>query len=66
MSHRQHLTTRRVFITTLGFGGVALYGAWAAYGAAPFPSSVPPAKTPEARRLKSKRQATAGTVPQAR
>lgn len=37
MSHRQHLTTRRAFITTLGFGGVALYGAWAAYDAAPLP-----------------------------
>ncbi|MDO8878523.1 MAG: hypothetical protein Q8M24_15120 [Pseudolabrys sp.] len=37
MSHRQHLTTRRAFIATLGFGGVALYGAWAAYGAAPLP-----------------------------
>jgi heme/copper-type cytochrome/quinol oxidase subunit 2 len=37
MSHYQHLTTRRTFITTLGFGGVALYGAWAGYGAAPLP-----------------------------
>lgn len=37
MSHGQHLTTRRTFIATLGFGGVALYGAWAAYGAAPLP-----------------------------
>lgn len=37
MSSRQHLTTRRGFIATLGFGGVALYGAWAAYGAAPIP-----------------------------
>lgn len=37
MSHRQHLTTRRGFIATLGFGGVGLYGAWAAYGAAPLP-----------------------------
>jgi cytochrome c oxidase subunit 2 len=37
MSQHQHLTTRRSFITTLGFGGVALYGAWAAYGAAPLP-----------------------------
>lgn len=37
MSHPQHLTTRRAFIATLGFGGVALYGAWAAYGAAPVP-----------------------------
>lgn len=30
-----HLTTRRAFITTLGFGVVSLYGLWAAYGAAP-------------------------------
>lgn len=37
MAYRQHLTTRRGFIATLGFGGVALYGAWAAYGAAPLP-----------------------------
>ncbi len=37
MSDRQHVTTRRAFIATLGFGGVALYGAWAAYGAAPLP-----------------------------
>jgi len=37
MSPRQHPTTRRAFITALGFGGVSLYGAWAAYGAAPLP-----------------------------
>jgi cytochrome c oxidase subunit II len=37
MSDRQHWTTRRTFITGVGFGGVALYGAWAAYGAAPLP-----------------------------
>ncbi|MFN3656888.1 MAG: hypothetical protein ACK4UO_06510 [Pseudolabrys sp.] len=37
MPHRQHPTTRRTFIASLGFGGVALYGAWAAYGAAPLP-----------------------------
>ena len=37
MSQRQHLTTRRAFITALGFGGVSLYGAWAVYGAAPLP-----------------------------
>ncbi len=37
MSSHQHFTTRRAFIGTLGFGGVALYGAWAAYGAAPLP-----------------------------
>jgi plastocyanin len=37
MLQRQHLTTRRSFIATVGFGGVGLYGAWAAYGAAPLP-----------------------------
>lgn len=37
MSLRQHPTTRRAFITALGFGGVSLYGAWAIYGAAPLP-----------------------------
>lgn len=37
MSLRQHPTTRRAFITALGFGGVSLYGAWVIYGAAPLP-----------------------------
>lgn len=37
MSQPHHLTTRRGFIATVGFGGVGLYGAWAAYGAAPLP-----------------------------
>lgn len=37
MSVRQHFTTRRAFIGAMGFGGVALYGAWAGYGAAPLP-----------------------------
>ncbi len=37
MSSKTHLTTRRGFIATLGFGGVSLYGLWAAYGAAPGP-----------------------------
>jgi cytochrome c oxidase subunit II len=37
MSQHQHLTTRRGFIAAMGFGGVALYGAWAGYGAAPLP-----------------------------
>ncbi len=32
---KNHLTTRRGFITTLSFGVVSLYGLWAAYGAAP-------------------------------
>ncbi len=30
-----HVTTRRGFITGMGFGMVSLYGLWAAYGAAP-------------------------------
>ncbi len=30
-----HLTTRRGFVTAVGFGVVSLYGLWAAYGAAP-------------------------------
>ena len=31
----KHVTTRRGFVTVLGFGVVGLYGLWAAYGAAP-------------------------------
>lgn len=34
---KAHLTTRRAFIAAMGFGGVSLYGLWAAYGAAPGP-----------------------------
>ena len=34
---RGHWTTRRGFIAAAGFGGVGLYGLWAAYGAAPGP-----------------------------
>lgn len=37
MSSRPHITTRRGFIAAMGFGGVSLYGLWAAYGAAPGP-----------------------------
>ena len=48
MAHHQHFTTRRGFITTLGFGGVALYGAWAGYGAAPVPFIHPLGKDPAA------------------
>lgn len=33
----RHFTTRRGFIAALGFGAVSLYGAWAAFGAAPLP-----------------------------
>jgi cytochrome c oxidase subunit II len=34
---KPHPTTRRGFIAAAGFGGVSLYGLWAAYGAAPTP-----------------------------
>ncbi|MBK1840038.1 hypothetical protein JHL17_21765 [Azospirillum sp. YIM B02556] len=37
MPDPRHFTTRRGFIAGLGFGAVSLYGAWAAYGAAPLP-----------------------------
>lgn len=37
MTRRTHLTTRRAFVAATGFGGVGLYGLWAAYGAAPGP-----------------------------
>lgn len=40
MVPEKHITTRRGFIATLGFGGVSLYGLWAAYGAAPSPTSL--------------------------
>lgn len=45
----RHLTTRRGFITAIGFGAVGLYGAWAGYGAAPLPFSSPftPQGSPE-------------------
>ncbi|MFZ2649917.1 MAG: hypothetical protein WA210_07395, partial [Burkholderiaceae bacterium] len=32
-----HFTTRRAFIAATGFGGISLYGLWAAYGVAPGP-----------------------------
>lgn len=37
MPEIRHFTTRRGFITAMGFGAVGLYGVWAAYGAAPLP-----------------------------
>lgn len=37
MNENPHFTTRRGFIAASGFGGVSLYGLWAAYGAAPSP-----------------------------
>jgi plastocyanin len=37
MAKESHFTTRRGFIAAMGFGGVSLYGLWAAYGAAPTP-----------------------------
>lgn len=48
MPDPRHFTTRRGFIAGLGFGAVSLYGAWAAYGAAPLPfGHTPSATTPE-------------------
>ncbi len=35
MKNTSHFTTRRAFVAAAGFGGVSLYGLWAAYGAAP-------------------------------
>lgn len=37
MPQKTHFTTRRGFIAASGFGGLSLYGLWAAYGAAPGP-----------------------------
>jgi len=37
MQAKPHFTTRRGFIAASGFGGISLYGLWAAYGAAPGP-----------------------------
>ncbi|MDT8992536.1 hypothetical protein RQP54_16820 [Curvibacter sp. APW13] len=37
MDPKNHFTTRRGFIAASGFGGLSLYGLWAAYGAAPGP-----------------------------
>lgn len=37
MKNTSHFTTRRAFIAATGFGGISLYGLWAAYGAAPGP-----------------------------
>ena len=37
MDPKDHFTTRRGFIAASGFGGISLYGLWAAYGAAPGP-----------------------------
>lgn len=36
-----HLTTRRGFVTAIGFGVLSLYALWAAYGAAPIGLSLP-------------------------
>lgn len=43
----RHFTTRRGFIAGLGFGAVSLYGAWAAFGAAPLPFGGKTAAAPE-------------------
>ncbi len=37
MAEKRHPTTRRGAIAAMGFGGVTLYGLWAAYGVAPGP-----------------------------
>ena len=37
MSGGQHLTTRRGFVTALGFGGTSLYAIWVGYGSSPSP-----------------------------
>jgi plastocyanin len=47
MPDPRHFTTRRGFIAGLGFGAVSLYGAWAAYGAAPLPFGHTPSAAPE-------------------
>lgn len=53
MAPQHHFTTRRGFIAASGFGGISLYGLWAAYGAAPGPLALlgldhPQAPTPSA------------------
>lgn len=40
MTSKPHFTTRRSFVAAAGFGGVSLYGLWAAYGAAPSPMAL--------------------------
>ena len=47
MPDPRHFTTRRGFIAGLGFGAVSLYGAWAAYGAAPLPFGHTPSAVSE-------------------
>lgn len=45
--HGRALTTRRGFVTLMGFGVVSLYGLWAAYDAAPIGlSTAPSSATP--------------------
>ncbi len=39
MPENLHFTTRRSFITAMGFSALGLYGVWAGYGAAPLPFS---------------------------
>lgn len=51
MNPKNHFTTRRGFIAATGFGGLSLYGLWAAYGAAPGPFALlglEPSQTPGA------------------
>lgn len=48
MDKKNHFTTRRGFIAASGFGGISLYGLWAAYGAAPGPLALLGLEHPEA------------------
>jgi heme/copper-type cytochrome/quinol oxidase subunit 2 len=48
MDKKNHFTTRRGFIAASGFGGVSLYGLWAAYGAAPGPLALLGLEHPQA------------------
>lgn len=48
MDKKNHFTTRRGFIAASGFGGISLYGLWAAYGAAPSPLALLGLEHPQA------------------
>ena len=61
MKTSRHLTTRRGFIAAAGFGGVSLYGLWAAYGAAPNPfTPIVDAETPTEDAVAMANEAMAG------
>lgn len=40
MNTSPHLTTRRGFVASMGFGGISLYGLWVGYDAVPGPSAL--------------------------